>query len=432
MSSATATTAPTSGVRTSSKGPEFLAFVFAAGGIGLTFIAFLWGWFSGNDRPIMSWLFGMSFWLSITIGMLMLIQLLYVFDSGWSAVIRRHLEHCVGVFKWYAILFVPLALVSLIGSETGLIWKWMDPNYELPGGITVSEDVLYTHKAGYLNQPFFFLRTILYFAVFIGLANLFRKISFRNDIDPDPKNYSLGRKWSAAGIVLTALSLTFLSIDWFKSIEYHWFSTMYGVWFFAASMWSSLGVTALGMFLLSRKGGVLEGLIGKSQFYLVGCLMLAFTVFWTYISFSQFFLQYSANIPEETFWYNLRQLNPDGSYNSWWPLNYMMIFGHFLAPFLVLLFYNTKVRTPVIALVGLYFLSMHAVDMYFNILPEKKVSDEYVIGYATRPFGISIWDVTMLIGVGGLFVWSYLKSAATTRPIPVNDPRIKESLTYHV
>jgi hypothetical protein len=399
--------------------------------IGLSLLGLLLGNAADPARPFLGWILGISFWISILIGMLFLIMIWWMFDAGWSVILRRQLEHAVSAFPYLALIFLPLVILSLTSADSGSVpWVWMDGNAAVAGGHgTVSGDVLYVHKSPYLDRTFFVLRYVLYFGAWIGLAVLFRRWSFAMDRTGDHGNIHASRRLAAVGLFICAFATTFAAIDWFKSLNYHWFSTMYGVWFFAASMRAALSGTVLLMFYMATREDGLKGIVKPVHFYLMGCLMLAFTVFWAYISFSQYFLIYNANIPEETFWYNIRELNKDGTLNSWWWVSMALIFMHFFVPFLFLLWYKNKFGVRLMA-VATWILLFHLVDLYWNIVPQKIAADNSV-GYTVRQFGISWVDLTMFLGVGAICIWAFLRSAAKERPIPIRDPRINESLNCH-
>jgi hypothetical protein len=259
---------------------------------------------------------------------------------------------------------------------------------------------------------------------------MMRKHSFALDRDGDPAHVRALRKLAAAGIFACALSATFAAINWFMSLEYHWFSTMYGVWFFAGCMRSAIAFLLIILFFQSSRGD-LKGIHNESHNYLLGCMALAFTVFWAYISFSQYFLIYQANIPEETFWYKIRHLNVDGSTNTWWWIGLCLVFFHFLVPFLFLLFYKAKVNIKLILFLAGWILFFHLVDLYYNILPSKIAPADNILNYNVRQFSITFWDLSMLVGIGGIVLWAYLKSLSQNSPIPLRDPRINESIHCH-
>ena len=244
-------------------------------GLAIGLVGLFLGLSSGDKAPFLGWLWGCSFWLSIAIGMLMLVMIFRVFNSRWTPVVRRQLEHGLAAFPWLGLCFAPLLLVALFGGDNaGILWSWINPDSPTVDGITVATDVLHQKKAGYLNLYFFSLRIILYFAVFCGLSHWMRKVSFTQDQDGDPKWSHLGMKVSAIGIPATALALTFGAFDMFMSLEYQWFSTMYGVWFFSSGMRSALAITILGCLFLLKKG-TLTGIYKQAHQYDLACLSLS-------------------------------------------------------------------------------------------------------------------------------------------------------------
>lgn len=382
-------------------------------------------------RPFMGWMVSVTFWLSILIGMQFLIMIWWMFDSGWSVIIRRQFEHMITAFPILGLLMLPLLILGLTDMESGKVaWVWMNLDAPVAGtnGV-VADDVLYLHKAAYLNNGFFALRFVLYFAVWSGLAWAFRRWSFDMDVTGDHKNVLYSRRLAAFGLFFSAFATSFAAIDWFMSLNFHWFSTMFGVWFFSASMRAGLSAGVLLLFYLASRSDGLKGIIKPAHFYLMGCIMLAFTVFWAYISFCQYFLIYSANIPEETFWYNIRELAKEGGKSSWWWVSMALMFLHFIFPFLWLLFRRNK-ENGRLKFIAIWILVFHLLDIYWNIIPQK-LPAENLLGYLPRQFSFHWMDLTTFLGVGALVIWAYLRSASRHRPIPVRDPRINESLNCH-
>lgn len=387
--------------------------------------------FTDDGRLALSWLIGFSVWFSISIGLFFLLMIFNVFDAGWSVIIRRQLEHALGFFPWLAVIFVPLLLISWFGSNPGLIWDWMNPDL-IPVGehTTVAHDPIYLKKAGLLNLPFFTIRVIVYFFIFWFLTFKLRQNSFQMDIDGNLNHSKAIRIYSAIGIPVVALLTTLAAVDFFMSLSYQWFSTMYGVWFFATSMRAGLAViTILCIILASRS--YLKNVFTTNHLYLLGCIFLAFTVFWAYITFCQYFLIYNANVPEETFWYNVRELTAQGGKSSWWWLSlWGLVLCYFVIPFLFLLFYRTKVVFRNMFLLSIWILIFFVTDLYFNILPAKVKADT-ALGYSIEPFMITFWDIAAIIGIGSLWLWSFLRSTTKAQAIPIHDPRIEESLHTH-
>jgi hypothetical protein len=395
-------------------------------GLGLTAVGFFMG---DHATVVTSYLLGITFWIGIALGALLLVMIHHIFDAGWSTVIRRQYEHVIGAFPVLAVLFLPLLAVAW--THPTWVWKWMDPHFDLAtigGHGLVGDDVLWVKKSGFLSRNFFTGCTLLSFGIWWFLSSRFRRNSFNQDKDGDLKWTFSNRKWAAAGIPLTAFSLTACIILWVKSMEYHWFSTMYGVWFFAGCMRAALSLGVILMVWLWRRGDY-KGVLNNNHLHSIGQLMLAFTVFWAYVTFSQYFLIWNANVPEETFWYNIREINnSDGLPNQWKWVGMFLLFGHFFLPFLVLLFYPVKVNKKVIPWVGVFIAFVFLVDLCYNIMPARKFAngDPY-------PFLQSglLWNATAVVGIGGIAAWAYLRSFATAKLIPIRDPRIVESLTHH-
>tara|TARA_B100001769_G_scaffold189548_1_gene150571 strand:- start:569 stop:1843 length:1275 start_codon:yes stop_codon:yes gene_type:complete len=408
----------------------FIALI--TGVVGLSVGAFgLYSGLESNDaRPLISWLIGLSFWLSIALGLLFLTQIWYVFHARWPTIIRRQCEHCFSALPWIFILFSPLLLISFFHDNPGILWKWMDGSNVLPGGHgLIQDDPLFQWKSVYLNPVFFTARAFIFFGVFIGLAYFLKKWSFDTDKTGDVENIHKARRLSSVGLFLLATASTLGAIDWFKSLDYHWFSTMYGVWFFAASVRAALSTILIFCIIASAKG-YLKGTFNQAHRYDLGCMMLAFTIFWTYISFSQYFLIHNANIPEETYWYNIREHNGDGVHNSWWVISMLLIFCHFVVPFLLLLWYKTKIIIWRSIFVAVWILVFHAIDLYWNLVPGKVIDAAASHGYYIRQFSVEIFDIAALIGVGGICIWAVCQSMLRAEPIPIKDPNILKSLNH--
>ncbi|HMJ91622.1 MAG TPA: hypothetical protein VK530_17500 [Candidatus Acidoferrum sp.] len=346
-----------------------------------------------------SWLTAFMFFLSIAMGGLFLTLAHHLFDASWSVPIRRTTEHLACLALPLFFLFVPVAWLA------PKIWTWMN---------MVTPDHALHAKSAMLNKPFWYVRYVIYFVVWCGLAFSLRKLSVAQDKDGAAKWTFKMRAVSSVGIFLFAFTVTSAAIDWMMALQHQWFSTMYGVIYFAGSVWMTLA-TVYVIVLMRRNIGELRGVLFPTHFYYIGSLLLAFTVFYAYVHFSQYFIIWNANMPEETFWYKSREQG------TWWWVGMVIIFGHFFVPFLTLLRIDFKLKLAIMAPLAIWAWLMHYMDLAFNILPALHPQN-----YAPH------WmDVGSFLLIGGILAIVFLRSLKTSAPYPLRDPRLKESLTSH-
>jgi len=375
-------------------GPLMLTLT-AAGAVGL--IISLIGAIVATKQLAFSWLFAFAVFFTLCAGSLFWVLLHYAVEAEWSVVVRRILENLAGLFKWLWVFFIPIFIFR------NDLYKWMKLE---PG-----QDALLDGKADMMNQPFFWSRAVFYFLFFAGAAMLFRWLSVKQDNNGDPWLTANMRKYSFAALPIFALSVTIASIDWLMALDHHWFSTMWGVYIFAGSALSSLSLLVL-ICVALQSAGYLRNVITVEHYHLMGKLMLSFTTFWAYISFSQYFLIWYANIPEETIYFIKRNTE------SWNILSIFLVIGHFFIPFLILLFQPVKRRPHVLAGVAGWLIFMHIVDMYIIVMPVK------------HPFGFhpSIFDLSALLAIGAPLALLFLFSLGKNALFPVRDPRLAKSV----
>ena len=376
-----------------------------------------------------SWLFAFYFFLTLSIGGCFWTLLHNVSNSGWGTSVRRTFENLGSTYPWMFLFGIPL----LFPQVQQYLYEWM--NIHRAGHGNVKEhlhhaDHLLYNKYWFMNLPFWYGRVIFWGVglslVIIGL----RRLSVAQDTDPNPGTARLfkARFHSTYTLIIFALTITFTGFDFVMGLDYKWFSTMWGVYLFAGSALNSMAVIILVAAWLKGQGHLRHVTTGE-HFHIMGKLLFAFTVFWAYVTFSQYFLIWNANVPEETFWYNLREVNHDGSSNQWkWIGIFGILFGHFFIPFFFLLSYRYKVTKHIIRRIAYWFLAIILLDMCYNIMPALKDSHGDSLPLVSLNL---VWILSSLIGVGGVCVWSYLRSFPTTKLIPIRDPRIGESLTHH-
>lgn len=354
-----------------------------------------------NPRQLgFSYLLAFMFFLSLGLGGLFLVIVHHLFDAAWSVPIRRLAEHLAFLLPAMALLFIPLAL---LGPH---IYAWMDPAAAAEHSIKA--------KSAFMNRPFFYVRAVILFTIWTLLAWRLRYWSLKQDESGAAECTYRMRKLAAGGIFLFAITLTLAAIDWMMTLQHQWFSTMYGVYYFAESVW----VTMATVYLLAawlQRAGPLRDLIEDRHLHDVGMLLLTFTIFYAYIHFSQYLIIWNANLPEETFWYALREKG------YWWGLGMVLVFGHFLLPLLLLLRIDAKLKLWLMAPLCGWVWLMHFVDVSYNVLPTLHPDD----------FPWRWTDAACFAFLGGTLGWLFLTSLARHPVYPIRDPRLKEALSDH-
>jgi len=325
----------------------------------------------------------------------------YATRAGWSVAVRRLAEAVApNVFLPMAVLALPV----LYGLHA--LYPWTDHD-------AVAADHLLHAKAPWLNVPFFLVRTAVYFAVWSVFAIWFHRKSTEQDRTGDPKLTKRMETGSTAALILFAFTVTFFAFDFLMSLTPHWYSTIFGVYFFAGCVLSFFALLTVIAFLVQRAGR-LRRVISNDHYHDMGKLLFAFVVFWAYIGFSQYMLMWYANLPEETVWYAARQT---GGWTAW---TLLLLFGHFLAPFLVLMSRGIKRNRPLLVTGAVWMLLMQWADIYWMVMP---ASSPGVVP-------LSWMDVLTFLGVGGFFFAAVTHRLGAHALVPVKDPRLPESLGF--
>lgn len=376
-----------------------LAFLFGGAGIVSLVIALVFGLlFDGNAKQFaFSWLFGLVYVFTIACGALFWVLVHHATDAEWSVTVRRLLENMTTVFPLLAVFFF-----AGIFFFAPLLFGWWDLK---PG-----QDSILDAKSGYLNQTGFYARAVFYFLALIAVSFFIRRNSVKQDADGNPVYTVKNRKLAFIGIPALGLSLTFAAVDWLMSLDWHWFSTMWGVYIFAGGVGAAMGLLVLTVTWLKANGNL--KVVNIEHYHIMGKLMLAFCVFWAYIGFSQYMLIWYANMPEETIYFIRRNTE------TWWYLSIFLVAGRFFLPFPFLLFQFTKKKPLMLCCVAAWILLMQAVDIYLVILPILHVEG----------FSPSLLDLLCFVGVVGTAVGFFLWKLPQTNLYPARDPRILESI----
>jgi hypothetical protein len=343
-----------------------------------------------------SWLFAAFYFFSLCIGGLFWTCLHHATDSEWSVVVRRQMENLGKLLPISLLFFLPILLFC-----TKELWKWW--------GLSPGEDVLLDGKSGYLNHVFFYIRALGYFLLLWWLSDSLWKRSTSQDTDGAAKHTLIMRKLGIGGIPTLAICITFAGVDWLMGLDYHWFSTMWGVYLFAGAAGSGMALLVLIVTWLKNQGYL--KVVTDEHYHIMGKFLLAFTIFWAYIGFDQYMLIWYANIPEETIYFRLRNTE------SWWYFSQALVVCRFFLPFPVLLFQLIK-KNKVIIWVSWWILAMQILDMYVIVLPAL-----HRTGF--RP---SLLDICSFVGIGGILGWAFLRLIDKSYLFPTRDPRLRLSL----
>lgn len=346
-----------------------------------------------------SWLFAGFFFFSLMIGSLFWVVIHHAVDSCWSVGIRRQLENISCLLPLLVLLVLPIFFVA------PLIWSWMA---ESP-----AQNNELAEKLPYLTVNFFWVRTVIYFVLFGTVAWLLRQNSLAQDVDGAAIHTIRNRRVAFFIIPIGAIALTFCSFDWLMGLNIRWYSTIWGIYIFAGSVVGSLSLVILLANAL-RSAGYLKQVFTSEHNYALGKFLLAFTLFWSWIAFVQYLLIWYANIPEETAYYTLRVQG------SWKILGVLLVVGHFLVPFLLLLLRSPKANPGFLGLVAGWVLAMHLLDIYIMILPVLH----------PKGFQPALLDIVAVIAIGSTLAAVFLKRLGDSPLWPSRDPRLAEAVNY--
>jgi hypothetical protein len=353
--------------------------------------------------------------LSLGLGALIFVLIQHTTRAGWSVAIRRLAEATSSVIPWFFLLVIPIVLW---GPK---LYQWMDHD-------VVAHDELLQRKAPYLNMPFFLIRVLVYFAVWTLLARYFNRNSRAQDESGDTALTVKMERFAPVAIFFWAITATFFAFDFLMSLDPHWFSTIFGVYFFAGSFFAFNAMLCVMCWHLQQSGR-LQNTITLDHYHDIGKWMFSFTVFWSYIAFSQFMLIWYANLPEETGWMERRY------YGQWGWVSVLLLFGHFLAPFVLLVSRIPKRRPHLLVKIAYWNLFIHFVDMYWLVMPqyghaghaESAATGAEQVSHAVP---LHLLDFTCLLFVCGVFAALLAKQLGAGSLLAFRDPRLEESLTY--
>lgn len=380
----------------------------------ITSLALMFANGGSKEQMTGSYMFGLIFWLSITVGMFGLSLLHHTTQGSWSTSILRLLEAGGGYVNLalMGILFLPVIL------NPSVLYLWARPD-------VVAHDHILQWKAPYLNIEAWSIRFIIYFAIWIGLAWFMRNSTITQD---SSKNFRLEegrRSWGAAGLVAFFLTTTFAFTDWVMSMEPHWASTMYGLWLVVAA---ALGALAFSVMIVCTNADKepYRYIVSPALTKDLGNMLFLMTMLWGYTSISQFLIIWNGNLPEFTAYYQVRSsVFTTQSPMSWGALGLVGIIGQFFVPFFLLLSPRIKKYPLKLAKVAGWIFVIHIFDIYQVVvpaLPGRAKMGPISVGLA--------YDALAFISIGCLWLASFATQTRKAPLLPQYDTRLKEALHH--
>ena len=388
--------------------------------VGGIITAIAYGDADARQRLGFSYLLGFVVCWAVVLGSLFFVALQHVTRSVWSVTMRRAAEMLMSPMWLIALFFLPLLAFALMNKDLG-IFAWLRP------ADVHAEHLKNTHtmdlKAPYLNEGFFYLRTAIFFALWIGFTVFFVRGSKRQDgAAPGTTSSALMQKVSAPFMVIFAFTLTFASFDWLMALRIDWFSTIYGVYVFSGVVLSGLAAITIAVVGMRAKGYIPKDLLRSDHLYSLGALLFAFTCFWGYISVSQFMLIWYANIPEETVYYI------DRIQGGWLPLTWAVVILRFGLPFLMLLGRGSKMNPRRLVTVALLVLVGQVADVYWLIMPELPAHG----GHGVPGPCMAWFDLGPLLLIGGALIAHTGFWMGRNKNVATGDPLFEESKNFHL
>lgn len=392
-------------------GVQSKAFVVGVAGLAVTFCALFAGpsaeihgpTAGAGGRFFQALLIAWILLLGLPLGGMATVMLRHLAGGAWSVFMQRVCEAC-GRTLWY--FFAVGLFIFLLGANN--IFPWLHYEY-------IAEHHVVEEKLHYLNLPFFYTRYIIFFAIWAGLIWFFGTSSKRLDETGNQMYAVRTARFAAVGLILYVATITFAATDWGMSLEPEWFSTIYPVIWLVSQCLLTLAFTIVVLSFLKDHEPI-KSRITTKQFHQLGNFLLGFVILWSYVSFSQFLIIWSGNVPEEIGWY----LNREGGGLT--VVTAILMLFHFLVPMLILLFRKTKQRIAVLRNIALWIIAMRVVDIYWNIAPSF-AWNKGVIDLLSLVFILSA-----IAGLGGIWLYLFLRELKKRPLLPVHDPLFEEML----
>ncbi len=351
-----------------------------------------------------SYLVAWAFGLSLAVGALFFLMIQHLTKARWSVVFRRIPEALVWSFPLLAVLGIPI----LLGMND--LYHWTEA--ELLDPTSHHYDPVIAGKSSYLNAPFFIGRLVFYLFVWSLISFRLYTRSILQDQTGSLEQTQSMRNTSAWGLALTAITTSFASYDILMSLDPHWFSTMFGVYFFAGSFMVIMAFMIV-MVMAFQSGGMMRE-VSPEHFQDLGKFLFGFIVFWAYIAFCQYMLIWFGNLPEETVWYHHRLIN------GWEVYSAALLIAHFILPFFILMGRWAKRIRALLAFMAVWMLLVHWFDFFWLVMPVLHGDEAQ----------FNPMDFTTLVGITGIVVGLTVFRLSRHSLVPQRDPRLGYSLKF--
>jgi hypothetical protein len=381
--------------------PGMKQFGMIAGVLGVV-LAVAGLFISGLDRFYQAYLVAYTFWMGVILGSMALLMVQHLSGGVWGIVLRRPFEAAVRTLPVMTALFLPI----VVGMHS--IYEWSH------AGITDTDPII-AAKALYLNTPFFIARQVIYFAAWNLICHLLTRWSAEHDRTGDPALLAKLSRLSGAGLVTYFITVTFAMVDWTMSVNPHWFSTIWGMLYIGGQGLSAFAFGICVLVLLAQTAP-LNRVLTSNHFHDLGKFLFAFLMLWAYLSFSQFLIIWSANIPEEIPHYLTRWEN------TWKFLSIFIVVGHFIVPYALLLSRDLKRNAGKLRVIATWILCARVAEYYWHVAPELHRDG----------FTMSLLDVALPLALGGLFISLFVSQLGGRALLPINDPALEKALHHHV
>lgn len=404
------------------------------------------GYRQDPSRFAFSYLFGYFVSLSLALGNMFFVLVLYQTKASWGVTVRRVAELFMRPMGTLIVLVLPLVVMlpslfpwmggnqarveasaaaehaSPIAEARGFPEREPAAMRDLPvpdtKRLTAAEEGVDTkivaHKRFFLNQRFFLARLCIYIAIWSWLAFRYFQWSVDQDESKAVATTAAAQRFTPLALMLFALSLSFFAFDWLLSLDATWYSTIFGVYIFAQCSLFQMASLIL-VTLLLRRSGLLGNAVTVEHYHDMGKLLFGWIAFWSYIAFAQFFLTWYSNIPDEVAWFHKRW---DGNGGSWRAVSLSLVVLHFLVPFWFLMSRNIKRRLPLLASGAVCIVVMHVVEVYWVIMPN------------VGPLAPTLTDAACLIAVFGIYLAAVLRGMVDHSLVAVGDPRLPRALDF--